>query len=291
MSSDLVTLEGLAEVADLYEGFIVDIFGVLHDGIFSFPWAIDCLARLRGRGKRIVLLSNSPRRCASITRQLGDLEIASNLYDGLVSSGELVFEALSNCRERSQLALGSRYFHWGPAAHANLLEGTGRTKVTIAKDADFVLVTGSMVELRRSDRDDLLQALSNRDIPMVCANPDHLVLIGSQRLECAGAIASSYEALGGRAFYFGKPHRAAYDHALRLLQVQPSSVLAIGDGMATDICGAKGVGLDSVLIASGIHQLASVIDGRSIIDVHALMELIDKFRMSPRFVLARLNWH
>lgn len=283
-------LKGIAELSEAYDGFIIDLFGVVHNGETAFAGAIDCLARLKTRGKRVVLLSNSPRRKEEVSDHLLRMGITEALYDGLITSGELVFEALTGTESGGRLQLGRRFYHMGPRVLSKLMAGTGKRAVTAVNSADFVLVTGTLEEQTLAEREALLRACHERGLTMICANPDLEVLIGDRRLECAGAIAARYEAIGGKAWYFGKPHQQAYEVALSALALPPSSVVGIGDGLNTDVLGANRSGIDAVLIVGGIHQteLRSHQDGD--IGWEQLDNLIFLHQAYPRFIANLLSW-
>lgn len=283
-------LTGISQVSEAYDGFIVDLFGVVHNGETAFAGAIDCLAHLIARGKRVVLLSNSPRRKQEVSDHLLGMGISAALYDGLITSGELVFEALSGTESGGRLQLGRRFYHIGPRVLSKLMAGTGKRAVKSVKNADFVLVTGTLEEQTLAEREALLHACHERLLPMICANPDLEVLIGDRRLECAGAIAARYEAIGGKAWYFGKPHQQAYAKALGVLALPPSSIVCIGDGLNTDVLGANRSKIDAVLIVGGIHQseLRSHQDGD--IGWEQLDNLIFLHQAYPRFIANLLSW-
>ncbi|TDW16585.1 HAD superfamily hydrolase (TIGR01459 family) [Rhizobium azibense] len=283
-------LTGISEVSEAYDGFIIDLFGVVHNGETAFAGAIDCLAHLIARGKRVVLLSNSPRRKQEVSEHLLGMGISDALYGELITSGELVFEALVETESGGRLQLGRRFYHMGPRVLSKLMAGTGKRAVTAVTSADFVLVTGTLEEQTLAEREELLHACHERRLPMICANPDLEVLIGDRRLECAGAIAARYEAIGGKAWYFGKPHQQAYAKALGVLALPPSSVVCIGDGLNTDVLGANRSGIDAVLVADGVHQskLRPYRDGG--IDWEQLDDLIFLHQAVPRFIANLLSW-
>ncbi|TCU32573.1 TIGR01459 family HAD-type hydrolase [Rhizobium azibense] len=283
-------LRGVSELSHAYDGFIVDLFGVVHNGETAFAGAIDCLAHLIARVKRVVLLSNSPRRKQEVSDHLLGIGISDALYGGLITSGELVFEALSGTEGGGRLQLGRRFYHMGPRVLSKLMAGTGKRAVPAVNCADFVLVTGTLEEQTLAEREALLHACHERRLPMICANPDVEVLIGDRRLECAGAIAARYEAIGGKAWYFGKPHQQAYAKALSVLALPPSSVVCIGDGLNTDVLGANRSGIDAVLVAGGIHKSKLRSHQHADIDWEQLDDLIFLHQAYPRFIINSLSW-
>ena len=246
---------GLRDLAGRYDGFIVDLWGVLHDGIQAFPAALDCLAELHRRGKRLVILSNAPRRVASVVARNSELGIDPGCYHGAMSSGEAAWQHLKTRPDAWYRALGRRCYHLGPERDWGMREGLDYDFVATVEQADFVLNTGAgRPEDRVEDFEPLLQAALARRLPMVCANPDLEVIRGGRREICAGAIAARYETLGGEVRYHGKPARDIFETCLALLEVADRSRVAnIGDSLRTDVAGARAAGIDALFVAGGIH--------------------------------------
>jgi len=207
-------LPGIAALADRYDGFILDLWGVLHDGQHPLPGAVDALERLHGAGKHIVILSNAPRRAAAVIQRIAEIGIRPGLYDALLSSGEATWNWLDGDGKR----LGKRLYPIMAARDDNMLEGLPVEVVQDIEAADFILNTG--VESAADKVEDFEAALVagvGRGLPMVCANPDLMVIHGGKAEICAGAVALRYEQLGGKVHYFGKPHRPIYDSCFELL--------------------------------------------------------------------------
>jgi HAD superfamily hydrolase (TIGR01459 family) len=262
----ILMLEGLSEVIDRYDGFILDLWGVLHDGVRPYPGAIDGVRRLRQQRKRAIILSNGPRRAAALIRRIAEIGITPDLYDGLHSSGEETWRLLRERADPAIAALGRRVFPIAPERDRDLLDGLD---LEIAEDpaaAEFLLVTGLADAAETvADYERVLAAGAARERPLLCANPDLEVVRGGVREYCAGALAARYEALGGRVLYVGKPHPVVYRTCLaRLAPVDRSRILAVGDSLRTDVAGANGVGVDSLLVLGGIHaeELAGAADPR-----------------------------
>ncbi len=249
-------LGGFGDIAASYDGFILDLWGVIHDGVTPYPGAIDTLRRLRDSNKPAVLLSNAPRRAAVAQTALRAMGIEDDLYTGIMTSGEATHRALAQRGDPWFAALGHRVFHLGPARDRNVIEGVGLTLTEAPGDADFVVNTGpddlagpSEVE----DHEGVLQACREAGLPMICANPDLEVIRGGVRVICAGALTLRYEAIGGVAYWLGKPDPAIYAPVLEMLDVPRSRVLAVGDALRTDIAGAAAAGIDSCWVLGGIH--------------------------------------
>jgi HAD superfamily hydrolase (TIGR01459 family) len=257
---------GMRELAPHYEGLILDLWGVIHDGVAPIPGSIECLRALIGAGKRIVLLSNAPRRAEDVIRRITPIGVPAGLYHHVMSSGEEAWQHLARRDDPFYARLGRRCLHIGSERDLEMREGLGLEFVDTAGEADFILNTGPAGwEDRLEDYEPLLRSALARDIPMVCANPDLVVMRGSRLHLCAGALAKWYEEAGGRVRWHGKPFRSVYDTCLGLLGIENRSrILAVGDSLRTDIAGAAGAGLDSVLIAGGIHaEEFGTSDGRA----------------------------
>ena len=248
-------LAGMRELAPCYDGFILDLWGVVHDGVAPARGALGCLRALMGQGKRIVLLSNAPRRAEDVSRRIAQIGVPRELYHHVMSSGEEAWLHLRRRDDPFYAALGRRCLQIGSERDLEIREGLELEFVETAEEAQFILNTGPAGwDDRIEDYEPLLRRALAADLPMVCANPDLVVMRGSTLHLCAGALAKWYEDSGGRVRWHGKPFRSVYDTCLELLGIEDRSrVLAVGDSLRTDIAGAAGAGIDSVLIAGGIH--------------------------------------
>ena len=248
-------MPGIGALAPRYDGFILDLWGVVHDGVVPLPGALECLRRLVEAGKRIVLLSNAPRRCADVVERISRIGVSADLYHDVMSSGEEAWQYLDRRNDPFYATLGRRCLHLGSERDIGIREGLGLELVETAEEAEFILNTGPAGwDDTIDDYAPLLRRALQRCLPMVCANPDLVVLHGGRLALCAGALAQWYEERGGVVRSHGKPFRSVYDTCLHLLGIdERSRVLAVGDSIRTDIVGAAAAGLDSVLIAGGIH--------------------------------------
>jgi HAD superfamily hydrolase (TIGR01459 family) len=252
----------MRELAERYDGFIVDLWGVVHDGVKAYPGVADCLARLREAGKRVVFLSNAPRRADTVARALEAMEIGPELFTGVMSSGEAVHRALRD-RTEEFAALGRKFVHLGPKRDRGLFAGLDLDEVADPAAADFLLNTGpddGPSQQNPAFYADMLQASLRAGLPMVCANPDLEIVRDGQRIICAGLLAELYQEQGGRVIQRGKPDAAIYAPTLEMLGVPKNKVVAIGDSLRTDIAGAKAAGVDACWVLSGIHAFERLED-------------------------------
>jgi len=246
---------GIAALAERYDGFILDLWGTVHDGIKPLPGALDALERLHKLGKRVLLLSNAPRRNYAVLDLMAKVGVPERLYDAILSSGEAAYLALRDRTDPWHARLGRRCFLLGPTNDDSAMEDLDLDKATALADADFILGIGAF---RRGDTLDMYDRFVAEGVrhrlPMICANPDLVVLRGPVLEICAGGIAARYETAGGDVYYHGKPHAPIYAMAIERLGLKPgASVLAVGDSLRTDIAGAEAAGLDSLFLTSGIY--------------------------------------
>jgi HAD superfamily hydrolase (TIGR01459 family) len=251
-------LPGISALLGDYDHFILDLWGVVHDGATPYPGAVDCLRRMREAGKAVLMLSNAPRRAETVIERMDEMGIDRGLYDQVVSSGELAHWALKKRDDPWHARLGRKCLHVGPARDDGIVEGLDIEMVSAPEEAEFVLITGPWRDdERREDYDRVLDLCAGHGLAMVCANPDLEVIRGEKRFVCAGTLAAHYETLGGDVYYHGKPHAPAYEACLKLFgagaEVDGRRVLGVGDTLRTDVAGAEAAGLDSVLVTSGIH--------------------------------------
>lgn len=250
-------ISGVAEIAGAYDAYVLDLWGVLHDGARAFPRALETLERLRGDGARIAILSNAPRRAAEVARRMEDAGIGPAHYDVLVTSGEEAWQYLSGNRSDDwYAALGQKCFYIGPDSDRAMLDGLEVSVADSLGQADFLLALGPLAQTDAiEDYQALLGEAASLGCKMVCANPDLLVhRLGKVEI-CAGAIAERYAALGGDVRWHGKPYVSVYESCMEgLAPVDRARVLVVGDSLRTDIEGANAAGLDSLLVAGGIHR-------------------------------------
>jgi len=239
-----------------YEGLIVDIWGVLHDGVKPYPGVLDALSRLRAAGKRVVLLTNAPRRRSGVAAALTAMGITPDFYDGIMSSGEAVHEGLRD-RSGEFAALGRRFYHLGPARDRDVFAGLDLEEVATPAAAEFLLNTGpdDLLGAQTAELyDPVLREALAAGLPMICANPDLAVVRDGVRIICAGALAAGYKAAGGQVIMRGKPDPAIYEPTLALLGTARARTLAVGDSLTTDLAGAAAAGIDALWVLSGVHD-------------------------------------
>ena len=229
-----------------YRLILCDVWGVVHNGVELYSGAAERLRQWREEGRCVVLLTNAPRTQEAVEQQLGRIGLPGDCWDAIATSGEAGIEALN--------ALGTPVGFIGTAGDREVLEGRG---VRIADDEGFSDLACTGIREGEPDPQSYraeLERLVERDVHLHCLNPDRLVVRGGVPEACAGALADIYQMLGGRVTWYGKPFPAIYAHALHRAGNPPKDeVLAVGDGLQTDILGAARMGFDTVFVAGGIH--------------------------------------
>ena len=229
-----------------YRLILCDVWGVVHDGVNLYPGAAERLRQWREQGRCVLLITNAPRTADAVESQLARIGLPRDAYDAVATSGEAGIEAL--------LALGKSLGFVGTEGDREILEGRG---VMIAEAEDFTDLACTGVTEQRPNPEDYrgdLERWVERDVHMHCLNPDRLVIRGGVPEACAGAIAVIDAMLGGRVTWYGKPHETIYRHALHLANDPPKDeVLAVGDGLQTDILGAAHMGFAAVFVTGGIN--------------------------------------
>ncbi len=284
----MTTLRFVERLRDLVGGVDVvlsDIWGVVHNGLVAFPEACEALHAFRRQGGTVILITNAPRPADSVQRQLRKLSVADDVYDAIVSSGDLTRHFVADHP-------GRKMFWIGPERNGSIHRGLNPVLAPL-EQADYIICTGLFDDETESAEDYrtmLLQAL-DRKLPLICANPDIVVERGDRLIYCAGAIAELYRELGGEAIFYGKPHRPIYERALALAgerqghAIELNRVLAIGDSVRTDLAGAHGFGIDCLFVTRGIH--AEDFEGIDQLDPASVKEL---FGHPPRALVRELRW-
>ena len=247
---------GVGEIAGEFDAFVVDQFGVLHDGRACYPGAVEALRRLTARGP-VALMSNSGKRAAANIERLERLGIGRECYTAFVSSGEVAHGMIAGGElavpPRARTLVVSR----GDGAAA--LDGLDLVATDDPRTADLVVIAGSQSErIAMADYETLLRPAAERGVRALCTNPDHHMLADGAIHPGAGAIAAVYAAMGGPVAWIGKPHRAIYEHAARALAPHLAGgfdwgrTLGIGDSLAHDVAGVRRMGGAALLVETGV---------------------------------------
>ncbi len=229
-----------------YQTILCDIWGCVHDGVHLYPGAAERLYQWRAEGRSVILITNAPRTAEAVAEQLDGIGLPRGCWDGISASGEAGIAAVTH-PPRPVGFLG-----W-PSDRV-VLEGRGVQIVPAAQSQELVCTGLDGERLQVADYRADLEEWASRNVLLHCLNPDRVVVRGGHLEPCAGALAEVYEQLSGRVEWYGKPHHAIYDHALQLAgNPARESVLALGDGLPTDVLGAARNGFDCVFVSGGIH--------------------------------------
>ncbi len=282
-------LLGFNQIAPDYKLVLCDVWGVIHNGIAPFSSAPDALERFRVEtGGRVILLTNAPRPAWWVQKQLQELGVKDEAYDAIVTSGDVT--------RRDIISRGvKKVFALGPEKDHNFYDDLP-VELVSKEEAEIISVTGLLDDKIETpdDYDALLSYLLSRKLDMICANPDIIVEKGDRLIYCGGALAEKYLKMGGNAHYCGKPHAPIYLRALQKgaeltgLALQEKDVLAIGDGIATDVKGANDAGLDCLFITGGIHSAEKGPLANA--SVGEVAEFLKKEGRKARAFMLRLSW-
>ena len=281
------SITGLEVISEHYDALLVDAWGVLHDGRACYAGVKACLRQFSRLDKPVIVLSNAARRHDAMARELLRVGIRPEMYHSVLSSGELTWRWLSSASNLSEL--GNFGYYLGPERSQSLCDGLPVRWVDRLEHASFVLNTGAPVG-NPADASGLLPILErmlNHALPMLCANPDQVAMRAGQMGICAGAIARLYQSLGARRIiYYGKPQPELFEQAIQALPgIDKSRVLMVGDAFETDIAGAANFGIDSLLIAGGIHhaELAPL-------STQTVTRVANQYATSPTYFCQSFCW-
>ena len=287
--------EGLATLSADKDLILCDVWGVIHNGVRHFGTAVDALCRFRRRGGTVVLITNAPVPDVQVRSRLDRLRVPDDAYDGIATAGDVAVDVIVEAGCPPIFAIG-------PEDDAAIIReaarrGTRRPQVVDVADAALALCIGldGTGDLP-ADYDGTLTRLVERDLKLICANPDIVVEVGHELVFCAGAIAERYAALGGRVIQTGKPFPAIYQRATALAETirgatDRSRMLAIGDGLATDIAGAAGQGIASLFVTTGIHRARlHGTESNPTLDSSVLARFLESGAASPYAALPYLVW-
>jgi HAD superfamily hydrolase (TIGR01459 family) len=286
-------VNALSDISAQYDALFVDLWGCVHNGVRAFDAANKALIEYRAGGGIVVLVTNSPRPRAQVEQQLADFGVARDAWDSIASSGDSARSALFLG------AVGQKIYFIGTDAELpffeplKLIDDPIQISHVPIEEAEGIVCTGLPTADGTPDdvRAPLLYA-KQKGLKLLCANPDIIVDRGDKREWCAGAVAQAYSEMGGTSLYFGKPHAPIYDLARRRLSaIRPNipddRILAIGDGITTDIQGAIGEGIDSLFITGGLaaKETATVTQP----DPEKLSQYVVEKQLDPTFSIGFLR--
>ena len=265
-------LNHLSDIYKNYDTFVIDLWGVIHNGMKLNPKAIEAIEHLKNNSKKIVFLSNAPRPSSKVINFLLKLKMDRKYLSNVVTSGEAAMYAINKNQ------FGKTFFHLGPPRDTSVFEKVKDNKTDL-KSCDFILCTGLFDE-HESDLEYYKKFLKKYvSKKLICTNPDLTVHRGHVEELCAGSVAKVFEELGGKAIYFGKPYQEVYKMCFN----SNEKVLAVGDNLRTAIKGANNLSVDCIFISDGVHR-----DEHK--DNSELDSLLDKYKVKANFFQKELQW-
>ena len=265
-------LNHLAEIYKKYDTYIIDLWGVIHNGVKLNPKAIEVVKNLIRGKKKVVFLSNAPRPSIEVKKFLKELKMEDQYLQNIMTSGEAAMLALQ------KESYGKFFYHLGPERDSSVFFKIKENKTTLEK-CNFILCTG-LLENHEQDLNyykDLLKRQTSKKL--ICTNPDLTVHRGEVEEYCAGSIAKIFEMLGGETVYFGKPYKEIY----KMCFGREEKVIAIGDNLNTDIKGANSMKIDSIFISNGVHRSEFKQESE-------LSELYKKYKVNSNYYQPELIW-
>lgn len=287
--------QGVSDISDSYMGFIIDQWGVLHDGNKAFDGVADCLKELMGRKKYIIILSNSGKRAQQNQDRMEELGIPPSLYHHIVTSGEVTWQGIHDQSDGYFQNIGKKCVVISRGGDRSVVDGLDVDVVEDPKDATFLLISGTDApEKTLEDYEPLLKNCARYRLKALCANPDSLGIMGGKNIMGPGTLAARYKDFGGIVEYIGKPHKLIFNRCIRLLQEQgiyPGQTVMIGDTMAHDILGGNLVNMDTCLVKRGVHSsVFKDCEGPAEVD-KALDVLIRQYNnVQPKYLLDNFDW-
>ena len=287
-------IPALSEISAQYDALFVDLWGCVHDGVTAYPEAIAALQAYRKSGGIVILVTNSPKPREGVAAQLGQFGVPADAYYSIASSGDSARSAMFRGM------VGEKVYFMGEWTRDSgffdpieIINDPAHITSVPLQEAEGIVCCGPFDPMADPavNRADFLYA-KQKGMKLLCANPDIVVDRGEVREWCAGALAALYTEMGGESLYFGKPHPPIYDLARRRLnalanKVDSSRILAIGDGIHTDIQGAQGEDIDSLFITGGLA--ASETKTKDQPDADALEAFVTKQMITPTFAIGRLR--
>ncbi|MAH04762.1 MAG: TIGR01459 family HAD-type hydrolase [Pseudomonadota bacterium] len=281
---------GVSDISDSYMGFILDLWGVLHNGKKAFDDVPYALKELSARGKTVILLSNAAIDAKDMKARLKKMGITPTMYSKIITAGQYLRDLLSN----EESGFGKKYYLISPEDNYPIINDLDLERVDDIKEADFLVIVGLPKGQYLDDVTPILRKGVQRHLKAVCLNPDSLSLLGAAYLGGPNAIASKYKDFGGIVEYIGKPYKPIYKACVDFLQendIFPGDTVMVGDTMAHDILGASLAGMDTCLVRTGIHAAAfKNCQGPADVD-RALNILSTQYNnLRPKYLLENFKW-
>lgn len=275
-------LPTMMRTLDQYDAYILDIWGVLHNGLQAYDGVLDMLKAMRANDKKVLLLSNSPNRGERVAEyKLRPMGISDDLYDFILTSGDSTALYMHEHK-------GKKVYCLWDEEHPTILDDAECIRVATPEDADIVLASLVPHDAQLEDYIDILERCLAKGLTFICANPDKVVNVGDMICLCAGSLAEYYEEKGGDVVWHGKPYEPIYEKAYELLgRPDKSKICAVGDSLRTDVQGAGNFGIDVYWCLSGIHR-EEVMEADQIHE-KKIVDALEEWQFKPTFVVDGLR--
>lgn len=285
--------EGISDISDSYSGFLIDQWGTLHDGEKPYDGVIEALENLKSRKKKIIVISNSGRRAEQNRDRLQKIGFSPDLFDHIVTSGEMTWRSLNNRTDGVFKGLGDKCFLINRNHDTSVVADTDIHVVEDIDGADFILLTGSDAPEKSLENyyDAILRKASRKRLRLICANPEMTVTIKGVNMLGSGEIARRYEEFGGVVTHIGKPFPSIFQYAVSLFDnILPSQIVMVGDSLSHDMRGATAMNMDCVLVANGVHSGAFA-RVQTTADIHKILKTMGiNYGVLPTYFVPRFRW-
>lgn len=258
-ASSITYIDHIDTLVERYRYFLVDQFGVLHNGSVAYPGTAEALRAIRRGGGRAIIISNSGKRASANIARMHRLGFGDDCFDELVSSGEVAWNLLKHRFIGHRFKAGASCYFLSNDDDRSAVDGLGLTEVTTIDKAELILLSGQHLDQQALTLlcESLMCAIESK-VPCVCTNPDKVAYGPHGKVFSSGAVAQWYEAQGGEVIWLGKPHAEIYEHILSSQGIHDrSEVVCVGDSIEHDIRGGAGQGLATVLVRTGINDHVS----------------------------------
>lgn len=283
MNSNSIThIDSVDYLLQRYRYFLVDQFGVLHNGSEPYPGTVEALRAVKRSGCRVIIISNSGKRAALNKLRMNKLGFGDDCFDELVSSGEVAWHILKHQFIGRRFQIGAGCFLLSNNDDRSAMDALELTEVGSADEAELILLSGQHLDQKGlNSLCDSLKGAVERKVPCICTNPDKVAYAASGKVFSSGAVAQWYEAQGGEVIWLGKPHAEIYEHILAAEGIEDrSEVVCVGDSIEHDIVGGVGQGLATVLVRTGINDHLSEFE---------LEKLYQQYDVMPDYVMSSLT--
>lgn len=288
--------QGISDISDSYTGFVIDTWGVIHNGETLFESVPECLKELQSRKKFVMLLSNTEQRAEEAAAQLKAMGLAPNMYNSIITSGEMLWQGIKNQTEGIFNGLGESYYLIGGERTRAFMKTLPVFEEKNVTDAKFLLVSGwDTMPVDLAALEETLREAIRKRLKLICVHPDSRALLGANSSDgMTTLIAKRLQELGGVVHIIGKPFKPIYHHCISVLHkndIYPGQTVMIGDTMAHDIVGASLVNMDTCLVRNGLHAPAFK-NATTPGEVNKMLNLlVSQYNgVRPSYLVDRLKW-